>query len=997
MADVSFSSLMDWQPQTPPPAFNPYPGNYMPGGWPAEPPTPPFRDTGLFAIPRRRSRLEELVVPIAKRVCTGLAKATVAIATTVVAVPAYLIVRQVRRHQAARIRAYRRRVIRRSQLHGSPFDRAVQAGQPPRVRRVRFDLPPTPQTIERPPPQAQQTSEDQQVEVVRRSEEQTSVELASLPKQQDKQESKPLHKPQGLYEVPEFRPDYILNPIRRHAALRRYLRGSLRGRDAFCGMPRFSPKGPRLVTLPTPEQKIYKPIPEADSLKLCSPYPQLIPNSAQLPSAGPSSSSEEHPTPSTQLQTNLLAVTPIIQTTTRTDSEEATRVVSSVTSSRKRRIHFEDAGSAQDDGTPTAKRTRSHGPSAIPAEMSTPRPSITVQIALSASAEDTESTPVNNSLLTPSRFRSRRVATPATLTTPRARSPNTPLSAISSTCDVSPGNYQVDTARSPAKSEISSAFAGSPHLESLIAADSSTVNDPSSFFAGTPPSNPQQEIGVLRMIAGGGSSTPTPKPSSSRGNADVARSLAEDAEVLVPSPVLASKNSATEEVNHQANNKLSSPTTEVSTDVPEEHHGPAKQRAASETANTSHSTEDNSSSEAAENLYEQLFSDTAEQQPTPALSPSVNVCEDSNAHDSASTVLEQQPNPYLSPIELTDDEEPGASHSSPTKEQATPGFSPHTDLRDHDQTGEPSSSAPSPSPSTESSRAHTPEKQLAHLRLDEDKYTPEKPTPKATHHSAERTTRKTRATARREALKKDKRENYELVDLTTEQEEIVKEALRIGLPGEIKAVDFQRVVPSATGYSGGTQQWLNDEVINAYLNIVVKHGNQNDRPDQVPTYHAFSSFFWVNLNDPKKGYNSVQRWARRAKINGPRLLETQAVFIPVNPGNTHWTLLVVSGKTRTVTHYDSLGGSGARYIAKIKEYLAAELGSNFVEGAWSFVDRGDSPRQSNMDDCGVFAITSARQLMLGLTPMSYGPEVIPLQRRRIVAEVVAGALLKSGL
>lgn len=281
----------------------------------------------------------------------------------------------------------------------------------------------------------------------------------------------------------------------------------------------------------------------------------------------------------------------------------------------------------------------------------------------------------------------------------------------------------------------------------------------------------------------------------------------------------------------------------------------------------------------------------------------------------------------------------------------------------------------------------TPEQQLAHLTL-EDPYTPDVPTPKATPHSAERQQRVTRAEARRIQLLEEVQQ-YEIAPLADEWEKKIQSALRSG-HGDFKASDFTRVVPLIKGR--GTDNWLNDEVINGYLKLIVTHGKKADRPTQVPTHHAFVSFFYNNLET--RGYDSVKRWASRAKIGGKNLLETENVFIPINSG-MHWTLCVVSGKNRTITHYNSLTGNGRRYVETVKTWVKEELGSAYKDDEWKLEFVGESPQQQNMDDCGVFTITSARQIMLGLTPMSYTASQIQLQRRRIIAELINGALIKS--
>ncbi|RVX68095.1 hypothetical protein B0A52_08234 [Exophiala mesophila] len=261
-------------------------------------------------------------------------------------------------------------------------------------------------------------------------------------------------------------------------------------------------------------------------------------------------------------------------------------------------------------------------------------------------------------------------------------------------------------------------------------------------------------------------------------------------------------------------------------------------------------------------------------------------------------------------------------------------------------------------------------------------------TPKANIHSAQKSQRVTRAESKRlEALKQA--QTYAISPLAEEWNPKIEKALRHGIKG-YQATDLTRVVPLTR--TDSTSSWLNDEVINGYLELIVKHGNQNDRPTQkIPSLVTFNSFFYSNLNS--KGYDGVRRWSSRKKIGGKALLETEYVFIPINLG-AHWTLCVVSGKNKTITHYNSLGRGGP-YVGKVLSWVQQELGSAFREEEWTLEADGQSPQQTNMNDCGVFTITSARQIMLGMTPMSYDANDIPLQRRRIVAELINEGLIQS--
>lgn len=199
--------------------------------------------------------------------------------------------------------------------------------------------------------------------------------------------------------------------------------------------------------------------------------------------------------------------------------------------------------------------------------------------------------------------------------------------------------------------------------------------------------------------------------------------------------------------------------------------------------------------------------------------------------------------------------------------------------------------------------------------------------------------------------------------------------------------DFGRVLPQPGGPP--TDGWLNDEIINAYLEATVRYHLESTghKRGETPTMHAFNTFFYTNLDT--KGVNSVQRWAGKAKIGGKDLLKVRHVFIPVNVAGSHWTLLVVSPLFKTIEYFDSMHGSGNRAFKNAQAWLQATLKDDFVESEWKCLDK-IGPRQNNVSDCGVFTSTTAKMVMLGVEPMSYNHTDIPTQRRRIVAELMNG-------
>ena len=207
--------------------------------------------------------------------------------------------------------------------------------------------------------------------------------------------------------------------------------------------------------------------------------------------------------------------------------------------------------------------------------------------------------------------------------------------------------------------------------------------------------------------------------------------------------------------------------------------------------------------------------------------------------------------------------------------------------------------------------------------------------------------------------------------------------------------DFGMVLPQS-GTGDDPIGWLNDEIISGYLQAVVDHGHRamGHPRGAKPRVHAFSPFFYTTLKE--RGYDAVKRWSTRAKIGGSDLKNVEYVFIPCNPSRSHWTLVVVSPVRKTIEVFDSMHGASLDKVNTTKSWLRGELGSSYVDSEWTVVEdpvhpgRGKGPVQNNSSDCGVFAVTTAKMLVLGVDPMAVSAQDMPLQRRRLVAELLNG-------
>ena len=207
--------------------------------------------------------------------------------------------------------------------------------------------------------------------------------------------------------------------------------------------------------------------------------------------------------------------------------------------------------------------------------------------------------------------------------------------------------------------------------------------------------------------------------------------------------------------------------------------------------------------------------------------------------------------------------------------------------------------------------------------------------------------------------------------------------------------DFGMVLPQP-GTGDDPSGWLNDEIISGYLQAVVDHGHRamGHPRGAKPRIHAFNPFFYTTLKD--RGYDAVKRWSSRAKIGGTDLKNVEYVFIPCNPTKVHWTLVVVSPIRKTIEVFDSMHGSSADKVNTTKSWLRGEMGRAYVDSEWTVIEdptypgRGKGPLQNNANDCGVFTVTTAKMLVLGVDPMAVSASDMPLQRRRVVAELLNG-------
>jgi sentrin-specific protease 1 len=203
---------------------------------------------------------------------------------------------------------------------------------------------------------------------------------------------------------------------------------------------------------------------------------------------------------------------------------------------------------------------------------------------------------------------------------------------------------------------------------------------------------------------------------------------------------------------------------------------------------------------------------------------------------------------------------------------------------------------------------------------------------------------------------------------------------------ELRLKDFQTLL--------GRNAWLNDEIINSYIEWIVDAANRaaakapyatgDSTNSKVPKFIAHNSFFYENLI--KKGPSSTQGLMRRKKAPGTALLEVDSVFVPICKGS-HWTVGIVRPVAKTIEYFDSMGGSGHQFTDLMHKWLAFQLGDAYIEEEWT-VPRTACAHQTNGYDCGVFVCTNAFCVALGLDTSCYAERDMTQQRRNIAAVLI---------
>uniref|UniRef100_A0A8C5DDF8 Sentrin-specific protease 1-like n=1 Tax=Gouania willdenowi TaxID=441366 RepID=A0A8C5DDF8_GOUWI len=229
-------------------------------------------------------------------------------------------------------------------------------------------------------------------------------------------------------------------------------------------------------------------------------------------------------------------------------------------------------------------------------------------------------------------------------------------------------------------------------------------------------------------------------------------------------------------------------------------------------------------------------------------------------------------------------------------------------------------------------------------------------------------------------------EKPEFPILTEAMEADVNKALRGGNPHEVLSEGFGLSLTRKDLQTLSNLNWLNDEVINFYMNLLV----ERSKGPNLPTVNTFNTFFYPKLCS--SGYSAVRRWTKKMDIFAKDIL-----LVPVHLG-VHWCLAVVDFRIKTIMYFDSMGSNDSETCHILLDYLQQESKDKknkvLDTSGWTLHSkaRNEIPQQMNGSDCGMFTCKYADYITKD-KPISFTQKHMPYFRKRMVWELVNHKLM----
>ncbi|XP_057326520.1 sentrin-specific protease 1-like [Microplitis mediator] len=230
----------------------------------------------------------------------------------------------------------------------------------------------------------------------------------------------------------------------------------------------------------------------------------------------------------------------------------------------------------------------------------------------------------------------------------------------------------------------------------------------------------------------------------------------------------------------------------------------------------------------------------------------------------------------------------------------------------------------------------------------------------------------------------DYEEEPSLPELTPEMLDKITRALNPNPPNQVLVESFGLRITRKDIHTLAGLNWLNDEVINFYMNLLIARGGT----EKFPPVHAMNTFFYPKLLSG--GHASLKRWTRKIDI-----FAKDIVVVPIHLG-VHWCMSIIDFRDKSIRYYDSMGGENKKCLYALKRYIEDESLDkkkvNYDTSDWTLESMKDIPQQMNGSDCGVFSCTFA-EFICANRNLTFSQENMPYFRNKMVYEILTVKLL----
>lgn len=225
-----------------------------------------------------------------------------------------------------------------------------------------------------------------------------------------------------------------------------------------------------------------------------------------------------------------------------------------------------------------------------------------------------------------------------------------------------------------------------------------------------------------------------------------------------------------------------------------------------------------------------------------------------------------------------------------------------------------------------------------------------------------------------------------LPELTDEMKIKIENALRPVPPNEVLVEGFGQRITRRDFQTLKGLNWLNDEVINFYMNLLIERSRA---ANELPSVYAFNTFFYPKLSE--QGHSSLRRWTRKVDVFAHDVL-----VVPVHL-KMHWCVAVIDFRDRTIRYYDSMGQPNDLCLEHLRIYLKEESMDKkkqpYDTTGWKLENVTNIPQQMNGSDCGVFSCMFAEYICRN-AKITFTQQDMPYFRRKIVYEILNRKLIQ---